>query len=115
MTEKEQKDKLEEYAYARFNVNLDKRKSLSSLQAQVEALEAAEDAQDNASVIVESGAESVRTVAMNEHARRIWDGQMPSLPIRERVARIVRGLQKQGYTDMSGLLLPTKEDYKRYL
>lgn len=50
---------------------------------------------------------------MNALALRIWEGQ-GSVPLIERVRRIVRGLEGQGYTDLSGLSLPDP-DFKRYL
>lgn len=52
--------------------------------------------------------------AMNDLALRIFDGQSPDLGKKERVLRIVRGLNAQGYTDMSNLTLPLT-DYKHYL
>ena len=51
---------------------------------------------------------------MSAYAKRIWDNQSVTLSLRERVERIVKGLNGQGFSDMSGLKLPV-EGFERYL
>jgi hypothetical protein len=51
---------------------------------------------------------------MNALALRIWEHQSPDLPLKNRVERIVAGLKRQDYTDLSGLELPV-DGYKKYL
>lgn len=51
---------------------------------------------------------------MNALALRIWEGQSVSLPLIERVARIKKGLEGQGYTDHSGLVLPDA-GFRKYM
>lgn len=51
---------------------------------------------------------------MNDLALRIWEGQSVSLPLKDRVERIVMRLKAKGYDDMSQLTLP-KEGFKKYL
>lgn len=52
------------------------------------------------------------TAAMNDLARRIWDGQ-GSIPLVERVERIVNALKDKGY-DITGLELPDPE-FRKYI
>lgn len=47
------------------------------------------------------------TEKMNAHALRVWQGQSPDLPLRDRVFRIVHALTEQGYS-LEGLKLPAK-------
>lgn len=51
--------------------------------------------------------------AMNELARRIWDGQSVDLPLNERTRRIVRALKDKGF-DVAGLSLPNP-GFRKYL
>lgn len=51
--------------------------------------------------------QDAQAAAMNAYARRIWDGQSPSLAVAERIARVKRGLAQQGWTDFDKLELPS--------
>ncbi len=53
--------------------------------------------------------------AMNAYARRIWDGQSCSLPLRHRVERIVAALQDQGMGDELGELSLPAAGYERFV
>lgn len=46
------------------------------------------------------------------YAARIWAGQSPDLPLRERVDRIKRALTELGVTSFRKLSLPNKEAEK---
>lgn len=93
------KDDLIDYAEQN-SIEIDKRWSVERIAKAIEATEERHSP---------SGDE------MSAIALRIWEGQSPDLPLRERVTRIKTGLARQGFTKLSGLTLPTKEDYKRYL
>jgi len=51
----------------------------------------------------------------NERAAKIWGGQSVSLTILERVGRIKLALKERGFTRFDELVIPTTEDYKKYL
>lgn len=51
----------------------------------------------------------------NKRAAAIWAGQSPSLSLLERVGRIKMALKSFGFTDFDNLVIPTNQDYKKYL
>lgn len=51
----------------------------------------------------------------NNHAKAIWSGQSSSLSLIDRVARIRAALKEKGFTDFDNLVIPTSEDYRKYL
>ena len=51
----------------------------------------------------------------NERAAKIWEGQSTSLTIIERVGRIRQALKERGFTRFDDLVIPTTEDYKKFL
>jgi len=49
------------------------------------------------------------------HAAKIWAGQSNTLSLLERVGRIRMALKDKGFDDFDNLVLPTTEDYRKYL
>lgn len=86
MTLKEQAEQL--------GIKVDGRWSDERIQKEIDKL-GASDAVPQAK---EEAAEEVRD-EMNDLARRIWDGQSVSLPVKLRIERIEARLRDKGYTD----------------
>ena len=118
--ESEDKSELEEYAKEQFGVDLDKRKGLNKLKAEIaEHHRVKAEAQGDNDAVREieekeqQGPEKAEVkpdhewegeysevTIMNTHALKIWQGQSVSLPKHERVRRIKAALVKKGYTDI---------------
>lgn len=101
-----EKDELEAYAREKFGVDLDKRRSIKTLKAQIQELEeGVTDGND-------SGPEEDKEVSSKKEiqkekvlesaqslANRIWTGQSVSLPEHVRKSRIISRLKDKGYSD----------------
>jgi len=51
----------------------------------------------------------------NERAAKIWEGQSVSLSLVERIGRIRMALKAKGFRDFDNLVIPTDEEYQKYL
>ena len=56
-----------------------------------------------------------RIAKMNDHARRVWEGQSPSLSVLERVGRVRQAVIGQGYHDIIRFLELPEPQYNKYL